>query len=132
MSDKADQERVNPATLAARNEREHGPLIDQVLRYYPTPTRDKAERMLQSQVRPHFFGSLSSRPAVVDLLPSADSLDRGNSAIESRQQLLDDRWLWKPRYQRKPRSPSPNDGYLHSWVSLFAPSSPPRVVRVTA
>jgi hypothetical protein len=119
MSDKADQERVNPATLAARNEREHGPLIDQVLRYYPTLTRDKAERMLQSRVRPHFFGSLSSRPAVVDLLPSAVSSDRGNSAIESRQQLLDDRWLSKPRYQWKPRFPFPNDRCLHGWVSSF-------------
>ena len=41
MSEKeANRDRVNPATLAARNEREHGPLIDQVLRDYPKLTRE--------------------------------------------------------------------------------------------
>ena len=44
MSEKeANRDRVNPATLAARNECEHGPLIDQVLRDYPKLTREVAE-----------------------------------------------------------------------------------------
>jgi hypothetical protein len=48
MSEKeANRDRVNPATLAARNDREHGPLIDQVLRDYPKLTREVAERMLK-------------------------------------------------------------------------------------
>jgi hypothetical protein len=47
LTDKSDRARFNSATLAARNARERGPLIDRVLRDYPKLSRDVAERMLK-------------------------------------------------------------------------------------